>query len=98
MAYYSGNIFTAPSCPPCPDNKICADGKGCARCIVGPDTFDLTGGILTIYALKVNMTQSRVPTPSCPYNGWPPPLTSSVIELGATNRVFAGMLNPVNSA
>jgi len=42
MAYYSGNIFTVPSCPSCPDNKICADGKGYARCIVGPDTFDLT--------------------------------------------------------
>jgi hypothetical protein len=39
------------------------------------------------------MTQSRFPTPSCPYNGWPSPLTSSVIELEDLNSTFAGMLN-----
>ncbi len=90
--YYEGNALTATKCPECENCELPKDSQSCAGCDVAPGSFNLYKGNLTIYALDVNMTESRYPLPNCPYEGWPDPETSTIIEFGATNS------NEVNAA
>jgi hypothetical protein len=66
--------------------------------VIYPDSFNLTGRTLTLYAMDVNMSQSRMPFPECPYLGWPAPLVSTLIQFGVTNSSSLSGLDPAFSA
>lgn len=95
--YYSGNSFTTSI--GCPEKDALKATPGCARCEVCPNAFDLDSGtgVLTVYALDVNMTKSRWPAPSCPYSGWLEPDVSTIIQLGLTNSAsMSGVIPPAS--
>gem|GEM_PF-154517 len=93
--YYSGNSFTTSI--GCPEADALKAAPGCGRCEVCPDTFRLDGGMLTVYALDVNMTESRWPIPSSPYSGWPLADVSTIIQMGLTNSASTpGVIPPAS--
>ncbi len=93
--YYSGNSFTTSI--GCPKADALKAAPGCGRCEVCPDTFSLDGGMLTVYALGVNMTESRWPVPGCPYSGWPLADVSTIIQMGLTNSASISGVVPLAS-
>lgn len=93
--YYSGNSFTTSI--GCPEKDALKATPGCARCEVCPNTFSLDSGMLTVYALDVNMTKSRWPTPGCPYSGWPLADVSTIFQLGLTNSASISGVIPLAS-
>ncbi|MFB3765954.1 MAG: hypothetical protein ACE14P_12010 [Methanotrichaceae archaeon] len=95
--YYEGNAFSAPICPKCENCEQSNDSRSCARCEIAPGSFNLYKGNLTLYALNVNMTESRYPLPDCPYKRWQSPEASAVVEFGATSDTEANTADPIDS-
>ncbi len=95
--YYEGNSFTTAICPECNNCNLPRGDYVCARCEVAPESFNLYRGNITIYALDVNMTQSRYPFPSCPYIDWPTSNISTAIQFGATSENETKFSNPIGS-
>jgi hypothetical protein len=81
-----------------PDNSGSAmDGSVCAM-YAAPDAFNINDRNLTVYAQDVDMAESRYPPPSCPYEGWAKPKTSTVLQFKVTSRALASVLDPLQSA
>lgn len=95
--YYEGNAFSATACPGCDKCDLSEEDPSCARCEIAPGSFNLFNRSLTIYALDVNMTESRYPVPGCPYNGWPNPRTSTIVEFGVTSSAEVNSPDPATS-
>jgi hypothetical protein len=93
--YYEGISLTTIVCP---ERDNSGGSSICAGCEVAPDSFDLNDGSLTIYALDVDMANSRYPPPTCPYGSWPKPEISTIVQFGVTSGAEASVANPPASA
>ncbi len=57
------------------------------------EPINLSAGNITLYAAGVNMTQSRLPAPTCPYSGWQQPDALSLLQFGITDGLSAAWQN-----
>ena len=68
-----------------PGGSLISGGRGSMNYTFFQQPLNLTKGNATIYALGVNMTQSRQPAPECPFKGWLVPTALSQLLFGVTD-------------
>jgi hypothetical protein len=95
---YEGALL-APGCAsPLPPGEALASAAPCASCQVCPDSFNMQNGSLIVYALGVNMSQSRYPAPDCPYHGWTDAESYAAVFFGLTSNDTISSIPPWSSA
>jgi len=95
---YAGTVL-APGCTnQIPPGAALAAAAPCASCQVCSDSFNLKNGSLIVYALDVNMSQSRYPAPDCPFQGWPDAEAYAAILFGVTSNTSISSIPPWSSA
>jgi hypothetical protein len=93
--YCEGTSLTTSASP---ESDNFGGSSACDGCIVSLGTFNLSDGSFTIYALDVDMANSRYPPPTCPYECWPMPEISTVVQFGVTCKAQASAASPPASA
>jgi hypothetical protein len=83
---YEGAVLAIGCTNPIPPGVALSAAAPCASCRVCSDSFNLQNGSLIIYALGVNMTQSRYPAPDCPFQGWPDAESYAAVFFGITSN------------
>ena len=68
-----------------PGGSLISGGKGSMNYTFFQQPLNLTKGNASIYALGVNMTQSRQPAPEFPFKGWNAPTALSQLLFGVTD-------------
>jgi hypothetical protein len=95
---YSGTVLTPGCTNQTPPGVALAAAAPCASCQVCSDSFNLKNGSLIIYALDVNMSQSRYPPPDCPFHGWPDVEGYAAVYFGITSNSSISSVPPWSSA
>jgi len=94
-----GGALLAPGCSsPIPPGAALTAAARCASCQVCPDSFNLQNGSLIIYALGLDMSQSRYPAPDCPYQGWKDAESYAAVFFGVTSNDTISSIPPWSSA
>ena len=97
MSY--GGAVLAPGCSnQIPPGVALSAAAPCASCQLCSDSFSLKDGSLIVYALNVNMSQSRYPAPDCPFQGWPDAEAYAAILFGVTSNASVTSIPPWSSA
>ena len=95
---YAGTVL-APGCTnQTPPGIALSAAAPCASCQVCSDSFNLKNGSLIVYALDVNMSQSRYPAPDCPFQGWPDAEGYAAVFFGITSNTSISSIPPWSSA
>jgi hypothetical protein len=81
----SNKSWIVPEARYYPQGSLRSGGPGLMNWNTYPEPINLSAGNITFYAAGVNMTQSRLPAPTCPYSGWQQPKALSLLQFGITD-------------